>query len=211
MPYTVADWFVDKEIFVPVSELTLVSGTEYNLDMRDFLNETRRMEWSFTEGLGRPQIVDWTKEKTLAGATYAPFAEIINGYSVRIEPVATRVNLLGANTNFTDVLVANGVTVVPSNSAGLQLVNSGQAALTPQDIAAVAAAVWDHLISGWKARTWLHLIFSAVLAKVTGATTYGTPGKLTFQNKDGNQDIYEVDNDGVGNRTSGNLLNDPET
>lgn len=83
--------------------------------------------------------------------------------------------------------------------------------LTEQDKADIAARVWDHTFSGLKARSWLHLIFSAVLAKVSGVTQYGTPGTLVFRNKDDTQDAIEVANDGIGNRTSVTVINDPET
>lgn len=94
--------------------------------MADFLAEVRRLEWGFTEGLWAFAILDHTNTKfDFAGANYAPFDDIINGYTCQITGVATRVDLLGSNNNFVDVLISNGVTVVPSNSAGLQLVDSG--------------------------------------------------------------------------------------
>lgn len=142
MAYQV-DW-VNKVISIPASDLTLVSGTEYNLPMSAFLVEIRRLEAAGNEGLWAPQILDHTNPKTLAGTVYAPFDEIINGYTIQFTGAVTRVNLLGSNNNLIDVLIATGVSVVPSNSAGLQIVSQGSGLSSEQDtklndIAAVVA------------------------------------------------------------------------
>lgn len=100
--------------------------------MLDFLTEIRRLEWEFDEGLWAPAILDHTDQKIdFAGADYAGFDEIINGYTVQVTGIATRVDLVGSNTNFADVLIPTGVTIVSQNSAGLQRVKEGD----PDDIA----------------------------------------------------------------------------
>lgn len=130
----IVDW-IAKEINIPTSDLILKSGTEYNLPMQDFLEEIRRLEWEPTEGLWAPAILDHTNTKTnFAGANYAAFDEIINGYHIHIIGVATRVNLLGSNNNLVDVLIVSGVSVVPSNSAGLQIVAGSGSAPTVVEI-----------------------------------------------------------------------------
>ena len=131
MAYSV-NWLT-KVISIPTSDLTLVSGNEYDLSMGDFLVEIRRLESSFTEGLYADQILEHTNGKSLAGVNYAPFDEIINNYSVEFTGSATRVNLKGSNNNLVDVLIANGVSVVPSNSAGLQIVSVGSGLDAGQD------------------------------------------------------------------------------
>jgi hypothetical protein len=93
--------------------------------MSDFHKEIRRLEWEFDEGLPWPQILDHTIAKTIAGATYAPFDEIINGYTIVFSGTVERVNLKGSNNNLIDVLIYSGVSVVSNNSAGLQLVSIG--------------------------------------------------------------------------------------
>jgi hypothetical protein len=94
--------------------------------MGDFLNEVRRLEWAFADGLWAPAIVDHTNTRfDFAGATYAPFDDMLNGYTVEFSGVATRVDLLGSNNDLIDVLNPTGVSVVPSNSAGLQIVETG--------------------------------------------------------------------------------------
>ncbi len=121
MSYTV-NWLT-KVITIPVGDLTLVSGTRYSLDMSDFMIECRRLESSFTDGLWASQILLHDNTKVdFAGADYAPFDDIINGYEVQFGAGPTRVDLLGSNNNLVDVLIPTGVAVVPSNSAGLQRV-----------------------------------------------------------------------------------------
>lgn len=132
MAYSV-DW-IAKVISIPTSDLTLVSGTRYSLQMSAFLGEIRRLEAVFAEGLWAPQILDHTNPKLdFAGVDYAGFDELINGYTLQVTGIATRVDLLGSNNNIVDVLIATGVSVVPSNSAGLQLVSTGSGLSSTQD------------------------------------------------------------------------------
>ncbi len=113
-------------ITIPITDLVPVSGSRYQLLMSDFHKEIRRLEWAFDEGMAWPQILDHTIAKLdFAGADYAPFDEIINGYTVEFGPGPTRVDLIGSNNNIADVLIPTGVTVVTFNSAGLQRVTSG--------------------------------------------------------------------------------------
>lgn len=131
MAYSV-DW-VAKAITIPVSDLTLVSGSEYELDLTDFHTEIRRLEYDFTEGFGWDQVLDHTNPKLgFAGADYAAFDEVINGYTVQFGAGPTRVNLSGSNNNILDVLVPTGVAVASFNSAGKQLINTGSG-LTPDE------------------------------------------------------------------------------
>ncbi len=121
-------------ITIPVTDLQLVSGSRYQLLMSDFHKEIRRLEWAFDEGMAWPQILDHTIAKLdFAGADYAPFDEIINGYTVKFGPGPSRVDLIGSNNNISDVLIANGIAVVTFNSAGLQLVSVGSGLSTGQD------------------------------------------------------------------------------
>lgn len=145
MAYTV-DW-IAKTISIPVSDLTLVSGTWYRLSMVDFLIEIRRLEASPVDGLWAIEILDHTNPQIdFAGADYYGFDKIVNGYSVQFEPPATRVDLIGSNNNIADVLIVNGISVVPSNTAGGQRITAGSG-VTAQDkidIAALSATdVWS--------------------------------------------------------------------
>jgi hypothetical protein len=140
MAYSV-DW-IAKVISIPTSDLTLVSGTRYSLDMADFLAEIRRLEWEFTEGLWAPTIVAHTDTRyDFAGVNYAPFDDMLNDYTVEFTGVATRVDLIGSNNDIIDVLIPTGVSVVPSNSAGLQIVQTGSG-VTQQDKDDITQGVW---------------------------------------------------------------------
>lgn len=124
MAYTV-NW-ITKVISIPTTDLVLVSGTRYSLPMGAFLTEIRRLEWQPDEGLWALGIVEHTNTNfDFSGADYAPFDKIINGYTVQFIGVATRVDLNGSNNNIVDVLIPTGVTVVPSNSAGLIVTDGG--------------------------------------------------------------------------------------
>lgn len=142
MSYAV-DW-IGKIVTIPVADLTLKSGNEYNLDMSKFHIEIRRLESAFDGGLWTDNIIDHDNTKIdFAGADYAPFDEVINGYQIKFDLGSIqRVNLLGSNNNIVDVLVFTGVSVVPSNSAGLQRVNSGSG-ITEQDKDDIAVKTRD--------------------------------------------------------------------
>lgn len=131
MSYSV-NW-ITKVVSIPSSDLTLVVGTRYTLLMSDFLVEIRRLESAFTEGLWAPQILDHSNTRfDFAGADYAPFDEVINDYTIQITGVAERVDLIGSNNNIIDVLIATGVSVVPSNSAGLIIKSIGSGLSTDE-------------------------------------------------------------------------------
>lgn len=127
----IVNW-VTKVVTIPTADLVLISGTRYSLLMSDCLDEIRRLEWEF-DGLWAATILDHSDTRfDFAGADYAPFDEFINGYTVEFTGEADRVDLIGSNNNLIDVLVANGVSVVPSNSAGLQVYSTGSG-LSPEE------------------------------------------------------------------------------
>jgi len=101
--------------------------------MDEFRIEIRRLEGTEVNGLWAPQILEHTNPKLdFAGANYAGFDEIINGYTFEITGVAERVDLEGSNNNLIDVFIASGVSLVPGNSAGLQIVAVGSGLTTAE-------------------------------------------------------------------------------
>jgi hypothetical protein len=117
MAYAV-NW-VTKVVSIPASDLVLVSGTRYRLEAPSFTAEIRRLEWGFSDGFWAAQILERDNTRfDFSGVDYAPFEKVVNGYTIEFVGGMTRVDLLGSNCNIADVLIANGVTVVPSNSAG---------------------------------------------------------------------------------------------
>jgi len=140
------DW-VAQIITIPTSDLTLVSGLRYSLIMSECLAEIRRLEWEFSDGLWAPAILEHSDTRfDFAGADYAPFDKFINGYTVQISGIAERVDLLGSNNNFADVLIPTGVTIVTFNSAGLQLVTVGSG-VTEHDKEDISGLSRDKILS----------------------------------------------------------------
>ena len=116
MAYSV-DW-VNRNVFVPIGDMILIDGSDYELSADSFWREIRRLEWERTEGLWALQIIAHNNTRTLAGTTYVPENEVVNDYTITMDPRAEKVFLRGDNNNIVDVLVHNGVSVIPSNSAG---------------------------------------------------------------------------------------------
>jgi len=90
-------------------------------------------------------------EVTVAGITYARTVEILPPYSVEFENGSYSVRLEGANNNVFDVeagiLVQNTVQVIPTNSAGLQVVVQGSG-VTQQDKDDIVTSVYAHADAG---------------------------------------------------------------
>jgi hypothetical protein len=130
------DW-ATKVISIEQSDLTLVSGTLYELDVDAFRLELKDLEDS-EEGMPFPTTHNHNTEVTLSGVTYARTFEIINGYTVQFEDTGTpyTVRCVGANHNLGDVTTFNGeVSLIIGNSAGLITVNTGgTVAPTAQEI-----------------------------------------------------------------------------
>lgn len=105
-------------IFVPQADLTLVSGTTYQLDLNAFRLALKDLE-DDEEGMPWPKTHNHNTEVTLAGTTFARTIEIIAPYTVTFEDGQYAVNLVGANSNLLDVLNRNQVSVASQNSAGL--------------------------------------------------------------------------------------------
>ncbi len=109
-----------RVITVPQSDLVDLGGGIYKLDLELCHQELRRLEWEFTEGLSRLQILDYIPPLEAGGVIYARFVLLTNGYTFEFEDGQYAVNLSGANTNIHDYTVVNQVSIRPSNSAGLQ-------------------------------------------------------------------------------------------
>jgi hypothetical protein len=112
-----------KVITVPQSDLTLVSGTLYELDTEVFRQDLNAIMAS-SEGMPFEDPMNHFTEVTISGVVYARLIEIINGYSIQFSPDSQwSVRLAGSNNNLWDIeagiLVQNQVQVIPQNSAGL--------------------------------------------------------------------------------------------
>lgn len=110
--------WLTRVILVPQSFLTLVSGVLYELDVDELRLALKEIEDS-EEGLPFPDTHRHNTEVTLSGVTYARTFEIINGYTVEFEDGQYTVRCVGANHNLGDVKVANQVSLIIGNAAGL--------------------------------------------------------------------------------------------
>ena len=114
--------YLTKVISVPQADLTLISGTLYELDTNQFRLDLASIQGS-EEGIWADTMFSHNTEVTIAGTTFARTIEIINGYSIEFEDGQYTVRLVGSNNNIFDVqggiLVQNQVQVLPTNSAGL--------------------------------------------------------------------------------------------
>lgn len=123
------DW-PNKLITIPQADLTLISGTLYELDTDWFRLQLKALE-DDPEGMVWPRTHDHVAGYTVAGVTYARKVEMINGYKVQFEDGQYSVRLAGSNNNIFDVaggvLVQNQVQVISNNSAGLIEVQSTSA------------------------------------------------------------------------------------
>jgi hypothetical protein len=109
-----------KVIYVPKADLTLIQASPEirELDLDWFRLELKDLE-DGEEGMCFPDTHRHVTETTLAGLTYARIVEIINGYTVEFEDGQYTVNCVGANHNVSDVKVANQVSLIINNAAGL--------------------------------------------------------------------------------------------
>lgn len=135
------DWGT-RVISVPKADLTLISGSLYEMDTADFRDSLKDLEDS-EEGMPFPDTHIHNVPVTVAGSTYARTIEIINGYSITFEDTGSpyTVRLVGSNNNIFDVEngilnPTDGVTVVATNSAGYIQIETGVSGLTAAESAA---------------------------------------------------------------------------
>ncbi|MHC4950704.1 MAG: hypothetical protein ACYTEU_06920 [Planctomycetota bacterium] len=110
-----------KVINVPKADLTLIQASPVEireLDLNAFHRTLRSLE-DDPDGIGFVKTHLHNTEVTLSGLTYARIIEIINGYTVEFEDGQYTVNCTGANHNLGDVKVANQVSLIINNAAGL--------------------------------------------------------------------------------------------
>ena len=105
----------------------------YELDIDTFRLTLKNLE-DDVEGMPFLHTHNHNTTVAVGGVTLARVVEIINGYTVTFENGSYAVNLVGANSNISDVLNLNSVQVRASNSAGLTELN-------------LAKSVWDELIA----------------------------------------------------------------
>jgi len=158
------DWGT-KVVSIPQNYLTFVSGSLYELNVTQFFRDCRDMSDN-EDGIVFPRIIRHSTEVTISGVTYARFIEVINGYTVELEDGQYVVNCVGANHNLADVKVANQVSLIVGNAAGLVVSGSG---VTAQDKIDIAENVWGRNIEGaYTANDLIKLIAAVLQGNATG-------------------------------------------
>lgn len=107
-----------KVINVPQADLTDLGGDVYELDLNDFRLELKSLEAS-EAGMAFLDTHSHNPPVTIGGVTIGRVIEIINGYTITFEDGQYAVNLVGANSNVSDVANVNQVSIRSANSAGL--------------------------------------------------------------------------------------------
>jgi hypothetical protein len=137
-------------ISIPKADLTLISGTIYELNTNTFRLALKTWEAS-EDGIYKLKTHLHNTEVTIAGITYARSINILSPYSITFEDGQYTVILVGSNNNIFDVqngiLNQNQVQIIPTNSAGLITVATGSG-ITEQDKLDIADRVWDEILSG---------------------------------------------------------------
>lgn len=113
-------------ISIPQADLTFISGTLFELDTDVFRLELKSIEDS-EEGIVFDDTHQHNTEVTIAGVTYARLIEFLAPYTIEFEDGQYAVRLIGSNNNIFDegIIVRNQVSIISTNSAGLQIVSTG--------------------------------------------------------------------------------------
>ena len=115
--------FANKIIKPDRADMTLIQSTPieiYQFDLNTFHQGMRNLE-DDEGGIWADVTHDYASPTTLSGVTYARLIEIINDYTVTFLPdSAWVVQIVGGNSNVSDRVNPNNVSVQASNSAGLQ-------------------------------------------------------------------------------------------
>ncbi len=175
-------WIID----IPKADLTLVTGTLYELDTEAFRLELKDIE-DGEIGMAFPKTHIRNAPVILAGLTLAQTFEIIAPYSVRFENGSYSVRLAGSNNNIFDVesgiLEQNNVQVIAQNSAGLISLND---ILRLQQVAAFGGSVHIDSVIGNDSNDGTHgspvktAAAARVLADANGLTSYHFVGSITL-------------------------------
>lgn len=181
------DW-PSKVINIPQADLTPLGGGVYELDLNELRLTLKDLEDG--EGMTFPDTHRHNTEVSVGGVTLARVIEFINGYTITFEDGQYAVNLVGANSNVSDVVNVNQVSVRSANSAGLVVSGSG---VTSQDKADIADAVLESVVSGRGAGSLgsVAKVIQAILKNKT--VTDPATGRMTVYDDDDVTPLFTAD------------------
>ena len=196
------DW-ATKTFSVPQADLTLISGTLYEMDTETYFRSGINSIMAGEDGIVFEDSIRHSTEVTVAGTTFARAIEVINGYSLTFTPNSQwTVRLAGSNNNLFDVenniLNQNQVQVIAQNSAGLIVTTTGSGLSAAQDTKLTEIHNELHDIEGTLDMSALMKLISAALAgKLSGAATT----TVTIRDVNDTKDRITATVDANGNRT----------
>jgi hypothetical protein len=108
-------------ILVPRADLDLLQSAPEvrKLDLNWFRLQLRALEDNQSYNICMLKTHRHNTEVTLSGLVYARIVEVLAPYTVEFEDGQYAVNCIGANHNLSDVKVANQVSLIVNNAAGL--------------------------------------------------------------------------------------------
>ena len=167
-------------ITVPKAD-TVLTGTDPTTgrELRTYDTDTFHVElreWGDTEagrawaGGGFPTHTYQTN--ILGSITYAPTLEVLSPWRVTFEDGTYQVTIEGTNNNIHLVATVNQVQIVPTNSAGLQLVSSGSGLSVAQDTSLTNIENFLTSIEGGLDHDEImRILLAATAGKLSGADT----------------------------------------
>lgn len=106
-------YWPNKFITVPKSELTLISGTRYQITVNYWWQLLRELAET-VEGI----VFDTPYNSTAATSSTPQIVDLINGYTAEFEDGLYSVDVIGGNTNWREIEVKNQVSVGTNNTTG---------------------------------------------------------------------------------------------
>lgn len=166
--------------------LTQSSPTEiYQLDMNNFRVALKDLEDS-EDGMMFTDTHSHQPPVTISGAVLARVVEILDPFTVTFEDGQYRVNVVGANTNIGERVNVNQVSVSTSNSAGLQDLNSLQAASFAGMVTVDANSTFSGTTFpiGTRANPVNNMANALAIAETQGLTTIHFMRNMTLSSED---------------------------
>ncbi len=190
-------------ISIPKSDTTFVgtnAATGYEIRSYDEYALMRELaDYLDTEaGMALPSAFTHATQVTISGVVYARALSFLAPYTITFENGTYQIKLAGGtNNNMLDVLNPNSVSVIPSNSAGLQTVVSGSG-VTAQDKTDIIDGTWSKALEGMTAEEMMRVMLAALAGKRSGLGT----ATETYMGRDGvTPRITLTPTDAAGNGT----------
>jgi len=157
-------------------EVRELNVNAFRLDLKDLEDDE--------SGIYLPKTHNHNTEVTLAGLTYARTVEIISPYTVEFEDGQYTVNCIGANHNISDVKVANQVSLIVNNAAGL--ITNAQIEFSSFDggVSVDTSSTYSGTVFpiGTAQRPVNNMSDALMIAQNRGLTTFYIYGDITLDN-----------------------------